>query len=224
MAKEDGIGRYVTAVSGEQVIAKVSGETIVSKISGEEIISRISGQRVISKISGETIVAQISGQLVAISGDILSRISGQTVYALISGQPVMVSGIVALSPAKVEVSGTIISKVSGETIISKISGEAVKISGEKVDIIAPTTIRTRAILIPSSASGGTALASGVVVSVTIKSLSGDVYVGGSTEPPYSGYGFLLAAGEAISLDISNLNAVRVCSNVSGGWCTYVGVN
>lgn len=73
-------------------------------------------------------------------------------------------------------------------------------------------------------SGGIILSSGEVVSVSIKALatnSGDIYVGGPDNPPYSGHGFLLQPGEAINLDIENLNKVRLVACISGDKVTWV---
>lgn len=119
-------------------------------------------------------------------------------------------------------------KTSGEIVIAKVSGETViaKISGEKVDIIVPTAIKTGAILTPTALSGGAIVTSGAVKAATFKSLSGDVYLGGTAvgDRPYSGYGFLLAFGEAASLDIDNFGRARICAPHSGDWVSYIGVS
>lgn len=93
------------------------------------------------------------------------------------------------------------------------------------DMATPTSVLTRDILLVTDDSGGMALVSGLVKSMTLKSLSGDVFVGGTAagDMPYSGHGFLLAAGEAWSLDIDNFSRVKVCANVSGDWVSYGGV-
>jgi hypothetical protein len=129
----------------------------------------------------------------------------------------------------------VIGKISGETVVTKISGEAVKISGETVfskisgeivGIEVPTVGRARPPLTCTSDSGGVALLSGDVVSMTLKALttnSGDIYVGFDSEPPYSGYGFLLQAGETIILAIDNFNKIRVFAQSSGDKLTYIGV-
>jgi hypothetical protein len=61
--------------------------------------------------------------------------------------------------------------------------------------------------------------------VIVKNLSGnaDMYVGGSGFRPYSGYGFNLAGGEAVALDISDFNLIYLCSTTSGQKVTFIGV-
>lgn len=68
--------------------------------------------------------------------------------------------------------------------------------------------------------------SGAVVSVTVKALTsnaGHIYLGGATEMPFSGQGFLMDAGDAISLDIENMGLVKVFATVSGDKVSYVGI-
>jgi len=72
-------------------------------------------------------------------------------------------------------------------------------------------------------SGGIILSSGEVVSVTVKALSrnsGDIYIGGPDNPPYSGHGYLLEPGEAVNLDVQNLNKIRLVAVVSGDIVTW----
>ena len=139
------------------------------------------------------------------------------------------TGAPAISGQVVKVSGeTLIAKVSGETVIGKVSGETVvaKVSGEVVDIKVPTVVKTNSIKVITSASGGQVLHSGSVVSVTIKALSansGDIYVGGATNLPYSGLGFCLEKGEAINLDVSDFGDVYLCATVSGDRVTFLGI-
>ena len=150
-------------------------------------------------------------------GKLESAISGETITvasALVSGS-VIVSGFVSIYSGLVAVTSGEVHVISGQLIA--------KISGETVDIYTPTVVRVRAILIPTAGSGGTVLLSGDVKSATVKSLSGDVWVGGATDKPYSGFGFLLAAGEAWSLDVDNFNAIYVCANTSGNFVSYGGV-
>lgn len=74
-----------------------------------------------------------------------------------------------------------------------------------------------------SLSGGLELSSGVVLGVSIKALStnsGDIYVGGVEATPYSGAGYVLEPGEALNLDVQNLNEVRVFAAVSGDVVAY----
>jgi hypothetical protein len=150
-------------------------------------------------ISGDTVIAKVSGEVIAISGEtVIAKISGETVVAEVSGQAI---------------------RVSGETIIAKVSGEV-------VDIKVPTEIKTGSTRTLSDASGGEVLHSGAVVSVTVKALSansGDIYVGGENNRPYSGFGFLLEAGEAINVDVSDFSDVYLVATVSGDKVTFLGI-
>ena len=131
-----------------------------------------------------------------------------------------------------KVSGeTVIGKVSGETIIGKVSGEVVKVSGETVSITTPTAVKTGLTRMVTADSGGAVLHSGSVLSVNIKSLSGDVYIGGATDRPvavsgypFSSIGFLLAAGEAKSIDIDNFDRIYLCAVKSGDAVSFMGVS
>ena len=105
------------------------------------------------------------------------------------------------------------------------SGQYVIMSGQGVEIRPSGGVRARAILLLSDVSGGVALVSGIVHSVTMKALSGAVYIGGATDVdmPYAGYGLLLGAGEAVTLDVGNFNLVKACAVVSGNPISYIGI-
>ena len=129
---------------------------------------------------------------------------------------------------------TVIAKVSGETVIAKISGETVsiasgsvvQISGNVVTLSVPTTVRTQAMLAVTGASGGAALGSGVTNAVVVKAFylnSGNVWVGGSSYTPYSGYGLILGSGESVALDVNNFNAIYVFAEISGDKVTALAV-
>lgn len=88
------------------------------------------------------------------------------------------------------------------------------------------SIRGRALLPVTGVSGGVALASGDVASLTIKNLqgNGDMFVGGTgSEAPNSGIGFLLSGGEGVSLTATNFNKVQVFATTSGQVISYFGV-
>lgn len=93
------------------------------------------------------------------------------------------------------------------------------VSGSVTAIIGTQTVgRTRAVLTPSDLSGGISLGSGDTITMVVKnfsSSSGDVYLGYSNEPPYSGFGYNIAPGEAFSIDLDNFNKVAVMGTVSG---------
>ena len=182
------------------------GAKVTVDISGQIVSADISGQTVIAKISGETLELQ-SG-----TGPILASISGETV----------------------------ITRISGETVIAKISGETVElesgtgpilasISGETI-ITAPwiaTDVKTGPVRTVSNASGGVVLHSGAVKSLKVKANpanSGDIYVGGSTNRPYSGFGFCLAPGEAEMMDVGNFHWVYLAAVVSGDRVCFDGIN
>jgi len=197
-------------ISGETVIAKVSGETVTTSIASGSIVT-VSGNVVTAKVSGETVIAKVSGETVttSIASGSIVTVSGNVVIAKVSGE-------------------TVIAKVSGETVIGKVSGETVvaKVSGEVVDIKVPTTVKTDSLKVITGASGGQVLHSGAVVSVTVKAVSansGDLYVGGATNRPYSGFGFQLEKGEAINLDASDFDDVYLFAVVSGDRCTFLGI-
>jgi len=72
-------------------------------------------------------------------------------------------------------------------------------------------------------SGGIILSSGEIVGLSIKALvknSGDIYIGGTDDRPYSGYGYCLEPGESWSLDVQNLNKVALVSIISGDAVTW----
>jgi len=213
-------------ISGQAVI--ISGQPVtissghIQVVSGE-VIARISGQPV--TISSGAI-SVVSGYVAVVSGEVIARVSGQPV-TISSGHIQVVSGqvIARISGQPVTISSGHIHVVSGQ-VIAKVSGETVKISGETVDIQVPTSVQTGAVLHPTAASGGTIATSGAVKAAIFKSLSGEVYLGGQglLNRPYPNYGFLLAAGEAVSLDIDNFGRVRICAITSGDPVSFIGVH
>ena len=89
-----------------------------------------------------------------------------------------------------------------------------------------STLAVESIVTPTASSGGTAIGSGAVSQVIIKNMSGnaDVWIGssGAAKAPYSGFGFSLADQEAITVNVNNINVIRVCANVSGEAVTVIG--
>ena len=187
---------YVLTHSGDYVV--VSGEvrlpsSQVVKISGETV--SLPATQVV-KVSGEAIIAKTSGEIVSLPATQKVKMSGEKVYTN------------TLSGDYVVVSGQVIAEISGET----------------VDIKTPTSVFTGPKQIIGAISGGIVLVSGDVVSVSLKASgknSGDVYLGGTSLMPYSGYGFCLEPSEAINLDIDNPNRIRAFSTVSGYCSLYV---
>ena len=91
--------------------------------------------------------------------------------------------------------------------------------------VAPTTIFNGKTTVTTAGVRVALAASQTVKSVTIKALStntGLIYVGNSSVASTNGY--QLAAGDTISLDISNLNTVNIDSDVNGEGVSYLGVN
>jgi hypothetical protein len=89
---------------------------------------------------------------------------------------------------------------------------------EKVDAVG--------VLVVPANSGGVILNSGEVVGVSLKALarnSGDIYVGGPDNRPYSGYGYCLEPGEAWNIDVQNLNNVALVAVISGDRVTWASV-
>lgn len=158
----------------------------------------------------------ISGQMVQLqSGYVMKLASGQFVQInSISGQGVKVD-----SGVGVTVGSGLGVLISGQTVDLK-SGVVVKTSGEVLKAQAPSALLA-GYHIANAQSGGMELTSGVVVYVTVKSVStsGDVWMG----PPgiRSGAGFLLQPGEEKPVDIDNLNKVYVVSEISGVEVTWL---
>lgn len=123
------------------------------------------------------------------------------------------------------------------SVTTDISGQPVTVSGNRVEAHimsgsvsttqgALTLMRGRALLAITSNSGGVQLTSGDCSSMVLKNLVGnaDMYVGGSgIEAPFSGNGFPLGGGEAVTMTLSNFNAVRVFASNSGQFVGYFGI-
>jgi len=219
----------VTIQSGAQVIIQpgiqVSGAVIVSGdfsiASGAQVITQpgiqVSGT---VAVSGEVTIAdgvQVSGT-VAVSGEVTAIVqSGAQVITQpgiqVSGA-VIISGLVGVNSGRVDV----------------LSGEVHILSGT-VDIEVPTSLLTNAVDNPqliSDNSGGDIITSGSIISVVVKAVgenATDMYVGGhtATHMPYSGHGMVLAAGEAMNLDIAELGYVKACATTSGDKLSYIAV-
>lgn len=91
--------------------------------------------------------------------------------------------------------------------------------------VAPTTLLNGKTIVTTAGSRVALAPSTTCKSVTIKALAtntGTIYVGNSSVSSANGY--QLAAGDTVSLDISNLNTVNLDASVSGEGVTYLGVN
>lgn len=125
--------------------------------------------------------------------------------------------------------------VSGDHIfvesgVHVVTDTAVGGSGQVIHIGCSDTVRTGGLKDITAASGGEeicqVLCSGPVHSVIVKSLSGndDIFIGGEDCKPYSGFGFLLSAEEAINLDVCDVCDIWACANASGNRLTYIGTD
>jgi hypothetical protein len=146
---------------------------------------------------------------------------------------VLHSGVVTvLSGLHVWVSGQHMYQESGAFVTSKnVSG------GDALQLSVPDTVDIGSFISGASLtnpmplediSGGLPLHSGQVRSVVVKSLStnsGDLYIGGhnADQMPTSGYGLLLEAGEAVTLDIQQVGYVKAFAECSGDKVTWLGV-
>jgi len=153
-----------------------------------------------------------------------ANVSGAVVT--ISGQPVNISGAYIASGQHMQ--ATVLAFVPGGALEELESdGDrrlAVSISGQPTNLA--TRLRPQPLLPVTSASGGEICGSGTTLKVIIKSLSGnkDVFIGSPYDAyrPYSGYGYLLSAEEAITVNIRNLNIIAACANNSGDRITVLG--
>jgi hypothetical protein len=172
-------------------------------------------------ISGQTI-AQSSGAWMA-SG-IVPNISGQAVSmsgnALLvnQGAPTMASGF-GFSGGVVTVNA--IYDLSGQNWIPTVSLASGVGAPQGIGITPATKVRIgmSGVAIQSgipSLSGGVALQSGDLYVLTLRNLSGnaEMYVGGSGAYPYSGVGFPIGGGDAVTLSVSNANLVSVFAVLS----------
>ena len=208
------IAQIVVLLSGE-VVANISG---LVGVSGQVSIhsGHISIQSGMISIQSGKIGAQISGT-VAVSGQVsiqsghISIQSGK-IAAQVSGV-VGISGSVGVHSGHISIQSGAVSVSSGEVHV--LSGQLIsKVSGEVLKVQAPSAVLAGYTVIGAQ-SGGTALSSGAVVHVIIKSVSrsGDMWTG----PPgvESGTGFLLEQFDEVPYDIDNLNKIYVISEVSG---------
>lgn len=225
---ESGMGVQIQSgahvqISGQHVFVE-SGVYVVADISESGMGVWISGQHVYVEPGA------ISGQPVTVSGNIV-QISGQHVF--------VESGVYLASGLHVGISGQHIYQESGAHVV--ISGQPVVMSGEAVHIGCTDIVRVASLVgawgsasgqSADLGSGGNSLCdatvhcSGPTHSVIVKSLAGndDIFVGVSGCLPYSGYGFLLAASEAITLDVCNPCIVYVWAATSGNQVTWIGTD
>ena len=237
--------------NGVNNVVKISGQTVVASVtmgptptSGDA--SRISGQTIYIIDDSINNKVKVSGQTVSVSG-IVNIGNSLTIATLptisVSGSHVSVSGsVMTLSGSITNISGNVV-RVSGETVSVSgvvaitggvsvnvsggvsISGNKVVVSGEPVRLVTPTAIRTRAELACVALSGGTQLLSGDVRKATVLNAgsAGTVmYIGSVTDPPFSGFGFRLVAGNGLTIETNNFNNIRSFGATSGIMISYIG--
>jgi hypothetical protein len=245
-------GLFVNAIVSGTVTTKVSGENVVitsgnvlARISGNAVW--ISGGQIGALVSGTINVAVLSGQPILPgmfrptypawgSGLMTPLTVDQYGQLIIHGDATNWSGVYTTA----SVSGNIIS-MTGQLEVHAISGIVVaKISGESVSYAPCAALMVHASgaaqfgagsgnpLILDSNSGGKYLWSAAVRGLLVKALaknSGDIYVGGiyASQRPFSGFGFVLAPGEAFTVDITDPSSVRVFAAHSGwSYVTWIG--
>ena len=226
-ASGDGF-RLIVSISGQPITGSFSAN---SNISGNTVYTINDGVNNVVQISGQTVVASVSMGPTPTSGD-AARVSGQVFYTVddsinnkvkISGQLVAVSGIVNIGNSPVVlVSGQTVS-VSG-VVSTNVSGATVSVSGI-IRLAIPTAIRTRAELACTALSGGTQLLSGDVRKATVLNAGSAgtiMFIGSTTDPPYSGGGFRLVAGNGLTIETTNFDRIRAFAATSGIMISYIG--
>lgn len=175
-------------------------------------------------VSGNAVVASISGNVISISGDVLNMSGSSVVPSL--GAPTMASGFgfsggIGVVPAMWDFSGANWVPLSSVTSGNNSALTVAQETATKIRIgLSGTAVQSG---IPNT-SGGTALQSGDLYVITVRNVSGnnDMYIGGSGALPYSGFGFVLCGGDAITMSITNANLVYVYATVSGQFVKWLG--
>jgi len=241
-------GQVVYTASGFNLIQFQSGynQVIVSGFAAMSGVSVILGSGAIVLNSGQTTTVA-SGAIVLNSGQttvtasgvwlasgIIPNLSGQAVSISVNtigdinmGNPTMASGF-GFSGTALPVVGAMWD-FSGGTWVpmntvasgSNSSLEVAQAPATKIRIgLSGTAVQSG---LPNS-SGGTALQSGDLYVITVRNVSGnnDIYVGGSGSYPYSGFGFVLCGGDALTMSITNANLVYLYATVSGQFVKWLG--
>ena len=130
---------------------------------------------------------------------------------------------------KVYISGQPITLASGQNIVL-VSGQTVFLASGRNEVIpaVPTQVLTTNTNVNiSAASGGTRLSNVPCITATIRynpGQSGFMYMAGQADPPFSGKGLLMQPGEFVTLNINNLNAVRMFATTSGDRISCMVIN
>lgn len=216
------VGGFIT-ISG--AISVNSGA--ISVLSGN--INVLSGAIVLN--SGQTIVAA-SGVIVAsgivpnISGQVVT-ISGSSIGDINMGNPPMVSGFgfsgtsLPVVNSMWDFSGGAWVPLSSVTSGNNSSLAVAQQTASQIRIgLSGTAVQSG---LPNS-SGGTALQSGDLYVITVRNVSGnnDMYIGGSGAKPFSGFGFVLCGGDALTMSITNANLIYIYATTSGQFVKWIG--
>lgn len=194
------IGGKVDA--GYRLLVNTSGSWII--ISGQGVIVQ-SGTGVIATVGSGT------GVIVQSGAGVLVQSGVGTVTTVLSGTGVIIqsgAGVVASV-----LSGTGVIVQSGYGVIIQ-SGTGV-ITGQ----VTPTGILAGYTQV-TAASGGSAVSSGIVTLVNVRSLPGNDLMWMGPISVNSGVGYLILGGESESVNINNLNAIYLIAETSGDMITY----
>lgn len=163
------------------------------------------------------IIPNISGQAVSISGDSVVPVLGAPTMTSGFGY----SGAIGVMDSMYDFSGQKWVPLSSVTSGMNSALEIAPMPASKIRIgLSGTAVQSG---LPAS-SGGTALQSGDLYVITVRNLSGNntMYVGGSGAFPFSGFGFPIGGGDALTLSITNANLVYVFPATSGQFIQWVG--
>lgn len=153
---------------------------------------------------------------VTVSGNVVSTsISGNVVN--ISGQSVTIASGISVSVGSLS--------VSGNTVVVTSGGGPIEMQPYASATLGP--VQTSTLLKVTGASGGSKLASGAVYQVTVRhspSQSGLMFVGAGSGvyAPFSGQGFILTAGDAVTLAVNVSTDIAICATISGETVSWIG--
>lgn len=211
-------------INGQQV--EISGQPVL--ISGQTVI--VASGAEVTVLSGAFVIVQsgvnVVGSLTAsVSGQTVQLASGTIVVAQSGLNVVVESGLGVIGSFTANVSGQPVSLTSGTIVIGQSGLNVIVQSGLGITPPKSLAIRVRAPQMLSDTSGGVTLVSGLVTKALIRSLDGDVYIGGVSgiDMPYSGFGMLLQRDDVLSLPLDNFNLLNGCAIVSGYRISYGGV-
>lgn len=164
------------------------------------------------KVDGSAVIQPVSLTSTTITGTVAATQSGTWNIATVTA----VTAITNALPAGTNVIGHVIADTGSTTAVT---------GTVATSEVAPTTVFNGKTTVTTAGTRVVLASSTTVKSVTIKALAantGTIYVGNSTVA--STNGLQLAAGDTVSLDVSNLNTVNIDSSVNGEGVSYLAVN